>query len=1029
MSYITRWLYSTSHKDIAILYLGYGLISSMVATAMSVIIRMELSGPNPQYLQGNNQVFNVMVTGHAIGMIFLFVMPVLIGAFLRRGQFVFNRFIIIFIMINLFSLCDLIMLLTLLHEGLNTEGLSNEVVLEGCVKGQNFLIFGYGLSSLGLALVVMLSLMKVNLYNKIGSAITKFSKNKIKLRDQLTVRDINECIYSEITNRVNTETGEDLTITQDTIEKLYLKENVIKHGNSGKGKLLNFIMNIVKILWVKLKETIIYLNGYLNIIISIVSDVLLSSYKQDNNSIHGGKISKEANALGNAKDTDKYNRNRRIIRNQPIYVQIGEKLNLSCLNKVSRIPPLRGGIPPLCGGINVRYYSTIKEESKLSIAEIKRLLIDNNVLNWPDNKVLGLIYSEVFKKQMNLVKLANVYGINSEIVHKEQLILSESLFFRIIAIDKLARSGGSKTPGIDKISFCSRKEDIGNYLTLVEWLREVIINPNDYNASPIRRVWIPKSNGKMRPLGIPTLKDRALQHLINLILEPLVESTGELHSYGFRPNRSAKNAIAYLRAQLRTLDEDKIINNAKQTNVENKLYKQLSEDKWILDADIKGFFDNINHNWLLNNLFIHPNLKNIIKSWLKSGVIENNNFTDTEMGTPQGGIISPTLANLTLNGLEKVIMESIKPLTTSKEMRIPVIMKDGTKTRIASGLAYVRYADDFVVLARSKHIMNTYIIPAIQEFLKPRGLSLSEEKTKLFRLKDEGTQLDFLGYTFKYQDKWRYDKHMFYTQHAGSRGIALYPNKTKVLAFIDKIRHIFKKSQNLDSYNLIAILNPIIRGWSNYYNLGNSSHYRDTVRNALYHLVWKWAHSKHKRWGKKRIANFYFLTHKESEEVTKNRKVEYTMIKNVKWVFHGFTNEDSRYGGKLKSRYLIDVGNSSQLLSTKHYIIPKSLLDVHAYHPDYMKIIQFNTNVNFKAMGLNSSFKTRLLSAQNNLCTHCGNSLLTSTGLYEGLHIHHIMPIYKGGKRNDISNMVLLHSWCHYDIDHKNESVVIKTEV
>lgn len=153
------------------------------------------------------------------------------------------------------------------------------------------------------------------------------------------------------------------------------------------------------------------------------------------------------------------------------------------------------------------------------------------------------------------------------------------------------------------------------------------------------------------------------------------------------------------------------------------------------------------------------------------------------------------------------------------------------------------------------------------------------------------------------------------------------------------------------------------------------------------------------------------------------------MIKNVKWGFHGFTNGESIYGGKQKSRYLVDIGTSSQLLSTKNYVIPLNLLHVHAYHPDYMKMIQFNTNNNFKAMGLNSSFKTRLLSAQNNLCSHCVNSLLTSTGLYEGLHIHHIMPIYKGGNRKDIQNMVLLHSWCHYEIYHNNEGVIIKIKV
>jgi len=138
---------------------------------------------------------------------------------------------------------------------------------------------------------------------------------------------------------------------------------------------------------------------------------------------------------------------------------------------------------------------------------------------------------------------------------------------------------------------------------------------------------------------------------------------------------------------------------------------------------------------------------------LKSGVIDKEVFSEIEMGTPQGGIISPTLANFTLNGLENAIMDSLIFLTKSKEKRIFVKLKDGSNTRLASGLAYVRYADDFIVLARSKHIINTYVLPAINEFLKLRGLALSPDKTKLFRLKEDNQQLDFLGYTFKYQEK------------------------------------------------------------------------------------------------------------------------------------------------------------------------------------------------------------------------------------------------------------------------------------
>ena len=182
------------------------------------------------------------------------------------------------------------------------------------------------------------------------------------------------------------------------------------------------------------------------------------------------------------------------------------------------------------------------------------------------------------------------------------------------------------------------------------------------------------------------------------------------------------------------------------------------------------------------------------------------------MGTPQGGIISPTLANFTLNGLELAINNSLTPLTTSKEKRIVVQLKDSSKTRIASGLAYFRYADDFVVLGRSRYIIEDLVKPAVNDFLQERGLTLSPEKTKVFRLSDENTKLNFLGYTLKYQEKWRINKGVFFEQHAGSRGIALYPNKNKVLNIIKKMKSIFDAEQNSDAYNLIAKLNPVIRG-------------------------------------------------------------------------------------------------------------------------------------------------------------------------------------------------------------------------
>lgn len=140
-------------------------------------------------------------------------------------------------------------------------------------------------------------------------------------------------------------------------------------------------------------------------------------------------------------------------------------------------------------------------------------------------------------------------------------------------------------------------------------------------------------------------------------------------------------------------------------------------------------------------------------------------------------------------------------------------------------------------------------------------------------------------------------------------------------------------------------------------------------------------------------------------------------------MFHGIARKESRYHkGKPKTVYLVDVNNISQLLSSKFYILPKKHLTIHGYHSDYMKLVSHNTNVNFKTSGIHSSFKERFLKRQNNLCPHCNESPLDSEGLYENqnLHIHHINPIYRGGTSNKISNIVLLHSWCHRDINHKN---------
>jgi len=244
-----------------------------------------------------------------------------------------------------------------------------------------------------------------------------------------------------------------------------------------------------------------------------------------------------------------------------------------------------------------RYYSNVKDKLKLITTVIKRQSKNNGSLVWPENQTLGKIQKKVFRQQMELVSLANIYGLYSSELFKKQEVLFNSLFFRIMAIDKLSKSSGSKTPGIDKTKLTSNKTDKNLYLKLLESIRVKIKYLHAYKACSVKRIWVQKKkSNKLRPLGIPTIEDRVLQHLVNLILEPLIEMTSEPHSFGFRPLRSAKQAVSFLKSHLKTLNNKSIKAHTSLANKKNELFQLLPENKFILNADIEGFFDNINHD-------------------------------------------------------------------------------------------------------------------------------------------------------------------------------------------------------------------------------------------------------------------------------------------------------------------------------------------------------------------------------------------------------------------------------------------------
>src|SRR5229473_6870469 len=333
-----------------------------------------------------------------------------------------------------------------------------------------------------------------------------------------------------------------------------------------------------------------------------------------------------------------------------------------------------------------------------------------------------------------------------------QRLLTHSFSGKALAVRRVTENQGKKTPGVDKVTWNTPHQKINAIYSLRQ---------RDYHPQPLRRIYIPKKNGKKRPLGIPSMKCRAMQALDLLALDPVAETTADPNSYGFRPQRSTADAI-------------------------EQCFKALGKGRspqWILEGDIKGCFDAISHDWLLTHI---PMEKAILKKWLKAGYMEQQTLYPTEAGTPQGGIISPVLANMTLDGLERMLMQHFPKV----------------KTGGGALVNFVRYADDFLVTGRTKELLEQEVKPLIKEFLRERGLQLSAEKTIITHIEDG---FDFLGQNVrKYQ--------------AGKRHkLLITPSKKNVKAFLEKIREIVKANKALPAGKLIAKLNPIIRGWANYH--------------------------------------------------------------------------------------------------------------------------------------------------------------------------------------------------------------------
>lgn len=400
------------------------------------------------------------------------------------------------------------------------------------------------------------------------------------------------------------------------------------------------------------------------------------------------------------------------------------------------------------------------------------------------------LQANVKKLQTRIVKAQQNGRYN--MVKALQWLLTHSFSAKILAVKKVTENKGKNTPGVDKVIWKTDKQKC-------EAVKE--IKRAGYSAQPLRRVFIPKKNGKKRPLGIPTMSDRAQQALYLQALDPIAETVLNNDTYGFRIKRSTADAI-------------------------EAIFKAVSTNKgcaeWVIEGDIRACFDNIDHEWLKENI---PLDRRILTQWLKAGIVFKGVYSGTDAGTPQGGIISPCLANLALNGLGSLLKRKFmtKKVIEGKE--------------IYNKVHTIVYADDLIITGKSREFLENEVLPEIKKFMLERGLELSEEKTVITNIKDG---FDFLGQNIrKYNGK-----------------VLVKPSRENTQRFLDNIREVIKKNPTVKQEELIDRLNPKIRGWANYHRHIVAKETFSYVDYHIYQALQSWCIRRHPkkpiRWINKR---------------------------------------------------------------------------------------------------------------------------------------------------------------------------------